>query len=97
MTLTAVLSWIPNPASGVTAFLVERKVGAGEWVLYATTPLGAVGLEDEGLIIGEDFRYRVRAFDPEGGISKPSAEVLVSTKGGSDGPSGLEASLRVDP
>lgn len=67
----AILSWSDN-SSVEAGFHLERKLGACDssfpWVPLSVSPLAAntAGYTDNGLTIGEEYCYRVRAYNSDG-------------------------------
>lgn len=58
-------------------FIIERKFG-DEWIVVGTVGPGADSFTDTGLTAGEEYCYRVRAYNTKGN-SEPSEETCATT------------------
>jgi hypothetical protein len=68
------VTWTDN-SSSETSYIVERKVGAGTFALYATLAANTVFFQDTSITIGLTYQYRVKASNSGGdsGYSTSSA------------------------
>jgi hypothetical protein len=72
------LLWEASPDADTAGYLVERAVGAGDWVPVGKAAIaGLEHSETSPAGAGETVRYRVAAIDGEGNVSAPSAEAEV--------------------
>ena len=93
--MSVLVSWTPHPSTPANAgYVIERMVGDGNWEIGGVVPAGATTFEDVNVAAGLVYHYRVRAFtDTE--VSLPSAEVHVDLNGTFDGPTGVQAALKI--
>lgn len=92
------LSWNWTPTSSAASFVVERKTGLGGTYGAIATVNGTGTYNDNNVVTGEDYYYRVYAVNPTG-VSGYSAEVEVSrpmAEGGALVQSGLQLWLMAD-
>jgi len=76
-TTTVSLTWVDN-SSNETGFLIERKLGAGNYSQIATVAANTTTFTDTGLSSGTSYTYRVRATNSVGN-SAYSNEAAVTT------------------
>ena len=54
------LAWADN-SSNETGFLIERRVGSGNWTVFTTVAAGATGYTDVSVTTGSQYSYAVAA------------------------------------
>ena len=86
------LAWT-DTADNEDGFHVERAQGSGNFAVLPTTPgPNATGLVDSGLATGTTYRYRVQAFNEDGGSAYSNeASATTATSTTVAAPSGLTA------
>ncbi len=93
----AVVSWSSVTQAGVDGYVVERSLFAGG-PYEALTPDGlppdATRYESDGLSPGTSYYFRVRVFDREGGLGRPSLPVKTTPLAA--GPPAAPANLAAD-
>ncbi|MDP9144098.1 MAG: fibronectin type III domain-containing protein [Actinomycetota bacterium] len=94
-TIRATLSWTDN-STDETAFVVERKVGAGSYAVLATLAANSTSHADDGLGMSTSYCYRVLATNALGS-SAPSAEACATTPNVPAAPGGLQVIITILP
>jgi hypothetical protein len=94
---SAALSWSAVRHPGVRGYALERSLFAGgpyEVVTPSGLELGVLAYSDEGLRAASTYYYRVRVFDAEGNLGRPSLPVRVVPL--SSGRPGAPADLKAE-
>ena len=84
------VSWKDN-SDNEAQFMVERKVGAGEFAVLATLPFNSTEFHDAPLMVGVTYVYRVMAMGKEGGHegkNEYSNEAALTLAAGTAAPAG---------
>lgn len=77
------LSWTATSVTH-TGFLLQRRIGAGDWTTIATPGATATSFSDTGLTAGTTYLYRIQATSPVG-PSPFSTEATATTQSGGGG------------
>lgn len=89
---TVHLGWIDNAAND-TGYKLERKTGAnGSWALVQQTPANWTSCQDDTVLGGTLYYYRIRATSPSGD-SLYSSEFAITTPAGGNFPPATPSSL----
>jgi YD repeat-containing protein len=69
------IHWESYTGTGVTGFLVEKKVSTGQWSTLANAGAGETYVEDSGLRANQEVQYRVTPVMTGGNLGSPSSPV----------------------
>ncbi len=75
----AALSW-KVPSTNHTGFKVERRIFPGNYSIIATLPAEARSYTDKAITSGNEYTYRIQAFNDAGDVTYSPSALLITPK-----------------